>query len=487
MGDMIMNTNDQCCDSGVSRRAFLQVSMGAMGGLPLLGVGSVARAGGTTRVDRRKNCLIRGAFVYPPTESLREAGYYSWPGSGFDAEARHRGFVAQLLEVESALDVRIDMDTTPLDDEASAIRFSDQVAAVRPDGILLILLKKGHWPRVKRIIDAVRAPAVIYAPLGVLLVDHIAEARELPGVYLVNSERFDAVQSAIGMIRAAAWMRQSRILNIDGAEDKRVVVPCLGTEVHTVPHQRFYDEFARTELSEEVLALAASYTNGAKAIVEPSGRDIQDAAKCHVALKRMVESDSADAVMMNCLPGLQHPRKHVPPCMGFMGLRDSGVPAGCQSDLNATLTLLLVQYLFERPGFQQNASMDTEQNLYFGAHCTCPSRMNGLDSPPEPYILRSHAEAGWGCVPRVLFPEGQDVTMAQYVTGDSPEMYIYTGTVVACPETPPSGGCRTNILMTINEVEDVRDVKGMHQIIFFGHHGRALHAFCHLLGIRDVA
>ena len=174
--------------------------------------------------------------------------------------------------------------------------------------------------------------------------------------------------------------------------------------------------------------------------------------------------------------------------MGFMKLRDEGVVAGCQSDLSATLTMMLIQQLFDRPGFQQNASMNTEQNRYFGAHCTSPAKMHGADAPPEPYILRNHAEAGWGCVPRVLFRPGQDVTLAQYVPGKSqPEMYVYSGQVVGCPDIPPAGGCRTNVEMTINEVSDVCDVKGMHQIIFYGNQARRLRTFCQLFGIPAVA
>ena len=171
------------------------------------------------------------------------------------------------------------------------------------------------------------------------------------------------------------------------------------------------------------------------------------------ALKAIIKAEGADAIMMNCLPGPRKPHKHVPPCMGFMTLRDEGIPAGCQSDLNATLTMMLVQELFGLPGFQQNSAAETEANHYFGAHCTSPSKMNGPGAPPEPMILRSHAEAGWGCVPQVLFPKGQEVTMALYQSGKAPRMLIYSGNVVRCyPKA--AGGCRTNIEMTINEVED---------------------------------
>jgi len=212
---------------------------------------------------------------------------------------------------------------------------------------------------------------------------------------------------------------------------------------------------------------------------------VLQAARACFALRRIVEKEGADAMMMNCLPGLRKPHKHVPPCMGFMTLRDEGIPAGCQSDLNATLTMMLVEELFGKPGFQQNAAMQTEANHYFGAHCTSASKMNGPDRPAEPYILRTHAEAGWGTVPQVLFPAGQDVTMAQYLSGESPQMYVYGGRVVRCyPKAP--GGCRTNVEMTIDEVADVCDVKGMHQTIFYGNHARQLRNFCQLYGIEAV-
>jgi hypothetical protein len=112
--------------------------------------------------------------------------------------------------------------------------------------------------------------------------------------------------------------------------------------------------------------------------------------------------------------------------------------------------------------------------------------MRGLNAPPESYILRNHAEAGWGCVPRVLFTPNQEVTLAFYAGGEKPQMYVYTGRVVDCPELPPAGGCRTNLEMTINEVADVRDVKGMHQTIFYGNHGRDLRTFGQLIGLEVI-
>ena len=176
------------------------------------------------------------------------------------------------------------------------------------------------------------------------------------------------------------------------------------------------------------------------------------------------------------------------PCMSFMSLRDEGIAAGCQNDLNATLTLMLVQHLFDRPGFSQNYCLETEKNHYFGSHCTCASKLFGTTKPAEPYLLRDYAHTNDPtCCPQVLWREGEAVTMAMYLTGQRPQMLVYSGNVVKSYDMPPVGGCRTNVEITINEVNDICDVKPVHhQAIFYGDYAKRLRSFCQLYGIEVV-
>jgi len=473
-----------CCSC--CRRDFLQ-AMGAAGAAALLSGGTTAgEAADKPAAPERSIATVRGAFVYPPSETLREEGYWSWPGSSFDAEGHQKQYMERIRAMEKDLQMRIAMDEEPLDQDASVARFIDEVKQSGPDGLLLIPFKKGHWPHVTRIIDETGVPTVVLATLGVLLVDHINQLHRKPGVYLISAmDDLDAVEQGMKMIRTVRRMKESRIVNITGSEVKESTVPYLGTRVRNVPLEQFYQQYANTEATDAVKGLARAYWENAKESVEPTEAHVLEAARACFALKAILKAEHGDALMMNCLPGLRKPHKHVPPCMGFMTLRDEGVPAGCQSDLSATLTMMLVEELFARPGFQQNASMQTEDNHYFGAHCTSASKMNGREGPAEPYILRTHAEAGWGCVPQVLFTPGQEVTMAQYLPKETPQMLIYSGKVVRCyPKAP--GGCRTNVEMTINEVDDVCDVKGMHQVIFYGNRARQLRSFCQLCGIEAV-
>jgi L-fucose isomerase-like protein len=221
-------------------------------------------------------------------------------------------------------------------------------------------------------------------------------------------------------------------------------------------------------------------------IVQPTKEDIIEAAKSYFILKKILAEEKADALMMHCLPGLRAPRKHVPPCMGYMSLRDEGIAMGCESDLDATITMMLLQELFGKPGFQHNPAYDTENDHYFCAHCTSASRMNGINQPAEPYELMSHCEAGWGTVPRVLFKEGQEVTIAKFLASQNPQLLLYSGVTIDCPPIPPTGGCRTNVRTTLNELENGTDLKGHHLIMIYGNHVKQLKQFCQLYDIEVV-
>jgi hypothetical protein len=84
----------------------------------------------------------------------------------------------------------------------------------------------------------------------------------------------------------------------------------------------------------------------------------------------------------------------------------------------------------------------------------------------------------------VLWREGQPVTLARFKTPN--ELILDTGKVVANIDTPPAGGCRTNFEIAMDRVEDVRDVLGFHQVVFYGNHRRDVEAFCQLYGIKVV-
>ena len=130
----------------LSRRGFLQVAGVAAAGVSLKADGGHAVSLAAAANQRKPTAIVRGAFLYPPTASLEAAGYYSWPGSSFDAEGHQRQYMTKLQELERDLGVRIQVDERPLDDAASVARFIDEVKSSNPDGLLLVPFKNAQTP-----------------------------------------------------------------------------------------------------------------------------------------------------------------------------------------------------------------------------------------------------------------------------------------------------------------------------------------------------
>jgi hypothetical protein len=146
--------------------------------------------------------------------------------------------------------------------------------------------------------------------------------------------------------------------------------------------------------------------------------------------------------------------------------------------------MLLLKRLFGKPSFMQDPAPETAKNIFIGAHCTSPTKLDGYDKESEPFILRSHSESNIGVSPQVLWREGQEVTMTKF-QGPG-KMIIGSGTVVGNVDTPPAGGCRTSVEIKVDDVPDVRDVKGFHQLIMYGNYAKELNSFCQLFGIEAI-
>ena len=153
----------------------------------------------------------------------------------------------------------------------------------------------------------------------------------------------------------------------------------------------------------------------------------------------------------------------------------------------------------------QDPAPNTINNTLVGAHCTCPTKLAGFDRPSEPFILRSHHESETGVAPQVLWRKGNEVTVlgleglgriivdgAEIVLPgprwmlelDGPSKIIVgTGRVVRNIESPPEGGCRTSVELAMDDVANVMDIKGFHQLFIYGKLDRQVKAYGKLAGI----
>jgi len=420
---------------------------------------------------------------------LRQKEYWmGWPGAAYPVDKYEKEYREKAEHFGDEIGVSVNFVKTIYDEE-SVTKFLEILEENRPDGVLVILLSFQMWELVDKIIDSACAlgmPTVVFAPIGTAFTGHIRERSRMQGVYLISSLDFHQIKTALKMIDTKKKLAADRILVIKGAakEPKEEVMDNLGTKIIAIGVDKLISEYEKVNETDEVKEIAKYYLNKAQKMVEPSSEDVIKAARMYVACKKLLTEYDATAITMDCLGVIGSRLIDTTPCLAFSKLNDEGIPAACEADLDALLTMLLIKHMFGKPSFMNDPVPETVRNILIAAHCTSPTKLNGYREKSEPFILRSHSESNMGVSLQVLWREGQDITLAKFQ--GSNKMIIGSGTVIGNVETPPAGGCRTSVEVKMKDIEDVRDTKGFHQLLFYGNHKKELKDLCQLLGIEAI-
>jgi hypothetical protein len=316
-------------------------------------------------------------------------------------------------------------------------------------------------------------------------------------VSLFPTSDYNELERALRLLRVIPMMQQTRILlfpparGTTPAQSPEAIKARLGADVVAVRESDF-DALISGADEQAIQAEADRWTRQAKAVVEPSSEDINKAARISVALQRLLEQEQAQGLAIGtCMSWL--PKGF--PCLGFARLRDAGIPASCEGDMDSLLTMLLFQYAFDQAGFQGNATFDTSRNALWTAHCTAPLKMEGVHGPEAPYLLRGHSEVGGsGCVPEVLYRLGQVITRTKFVNLNT--LLVSTGKIVEVPNQSVRA-CRTQIVTEVKDAArmaanwssaiDSEDAMTLlHRVVFYGDHIDSAHHLARLMGMHVV-
>jgi len=477
------------CGLSRSRRDFIQFA----GGVLLTGpsvLSSIARDVAAEKI--RRIAPAGPASKYTPklkVAFVRREGEYGmlWPGAIYDGEKALTRYRTQIEKAAMDLGIQITMQSKPVYSLAEAEAWLAEAAAEKPDGLLVVLLDRQQhaWPTAAKAIES-RIPTVVFAPIGAAFTTNTGPLASKTGVYIASTDDFGQVTYGMRMIKAGAKLREMRFVVLQGVERRDAALKTLGTKLRFVPANSFLEEYRRTPDDDEVKQIAAEYLKNATRVAGPTERDVLNGVKSYVVARNFLEREEGDGITMDCLGALGKTNVSLP-CIAWSRMLDHGIPAACEADIGAAVTHAIVQYLFDRPGFQQDPVADTSREALIGAHCTCPTRLNGLSAPPEPFFL-SHHHGMRDAVPRPAWKKGQRITVA--IVGGlyqketlPPHMYISSGTVLDNIPVPPAGGCVVSVAVKIDGVSDFLDFPGFHQLFFYGDYKKQLGAFCRLFGI----
>jgi len=466
---------DRCggCGPAMNRRNFLAAASGAAFATGLAPLDFASSLFGATAPAPAGKAVVHVVFVRPlKTPAI------SWPGGQTDVAAMQALFTKTITDAAEKLGVQLDVKSAPLENKDGINAYLEAIKGTPPDGLLVCAMELTHWPEVLHLVEnRGPVPTVVYSHLTAFT-GNMQPTRQVPNTFVGATPDVNWLEFALRMLNTVWRMKNTRLAVITKDESKDVVADAFGTTLHMIPAARFDEELATVDATDEVKAMADRYAAEAQEIVEPTKADIIDAARNYIVCRRILEAENCQGLSYACLG------RPNPVCIAFSRLLDEGIVAGCEADVDAALSMLLTQSLFDRSGFIQDPSPNTVSNTLIGAHCTSPTKLEGFASSYRaPYKLRSYHTRTGACM-EVLWPVGREVTVMKFIKPD--KIVLGSGRVVSNIMQPPSGCCRTAVEITVDGVEDMDLAKGFHQLFILGNLERGFRAYCQLAGIKAV-
>ncbi|MHC4624277.1 MAG: hypothetical protein ACYS4W_10290 [Planctomycetota bacterium] len=480
----------------LSRRDFLCGSAAALAGSSLL-TGCASLSNPKAAIRPMRPCgpaahyvpTVKAAFV----RRKEEYGMW-WPGAVYDGEATREKYTAEMIQAAKTLGVKLDLRPEPIYSLEEADAWLAQARADNVDGLLVMVhdRQRHSWPTARKAAES-GIPTVIFSPLGTSFTTNTMLLADKPGCVMYSTDDFSQAAYGMKMLAAGAKMRRTRCVVLRG--DKRFDEPLadLGITLRYLPSNTFLEEYNRTPVTDEMLAMTEDYLRRARRRRGATRQDVINGVKSYFIARSIVEREKADAITMDCLGAIGKTGSKVSlPCIAWSRMNDDRIPAACEADTGAVASHIITQYLFDRPGFQQDPVADTANDAIIGAHCSCPTRLNGFDRPSEPFDL-THHHGNRDAVPRTLWRKGQRVTSIDVLPpghrlnqdASVSRVLISAGTVIDNVSVPPAGGCVVSVRVRFDGDHNVLDFPGFHQVFFYGDYKLQLRQFCKLFNLQE--
>ena len=293
--------------------------------------------------------------------------------------------------------------------------------------------------------------------------DYIAE--RLTILSKVNAAQESLAGKNLGIIgKPSDWL-------ISSNTDKETVKAGLGVNLVDIP----IEELIEIVKSDEDLSAYKNEVMDEVASRVPSAiqKYTKDAVRIYDALKKLIAKYELSGLTIRCFDLLTAIENTG--CLALAMLNAEGIPACCEGDVPALLTMTVGYALTGQCGFQCNPSrINPETGEMLLAHCTVPFDMI------RSYSLNTHFESGIGLAIHGELPEG-DATILK-LSGDLSRCFCCKATLTGNPYEKSL--CRTQITMKIDEnpVQVCRDYFlkspiGNHHVVFTGDHTALFNAF----------
>lgn len=260
---------------------------------------------------------------------------------------------------------------------------------------------------------------------------------------------------------------------VASSPDPRTVREVWGPVVYNLSSESLFEVLR--EIDDTALEAAADdFVPRAARVVEPGPEALREALRVYVALRKIVDDGSLDALAVRCFDLVV--REKTTACYALARLNDEGIIAGCEGDLVTTVGMLWVRELLGLVPWMANvARVDEPADTVWLAHCTVPRTL------VKSYSVRSHFESGESVALRGTFDKGP-VTLLRIGGANLEQLWLAEAQIVDTGADERL--CRTQAklqLATGTVAELLRRPLGNHLVLVPGHHAARLQAWWQLV------
>ncbi len=197
-------------------------------------------------------------------------------------------------------------------------------------------------------------------------------------------------------------------------------------------------------------------------------KSIDGALKIYNGFKAIVNKYKFDGITVRCFDLLEIYKNTG--CLGLSLLNDEGIVAGCEGDIPALISMVILHYLTDEPVFMANpSSIDIDKNEIILAHCTLPLNM------PDEFYLKTHFESGLGVGIKGNIKEGKATIFK--LSRDGKEYFVSGGEIIE--NLNSENLCRTQIRFRMNEGVKyfLQNSLGNHHLICKGDYSKLVREF----------
>ena len=260
---------------------------------------------------------------------------------------------------------------------------------------------------------------------------------------------------------------------ISSTPDASALYERLGVELVDIPISELVEWYNNTDFgqgSEVAYKAKAEFESHAPSALQ---KYCEGAFKIYCALKTLIKRYELNGFTLRCFDLLDSLGNTG--CLALAILNAEGIPAGCEGDVPALVSMVIGSALTGVSGFQANPSrIDPQTGELLFAHCTVPLNMLGS------YTFNTHFESGIGIAISGDIPVGAATVFK--VSGDLNRYFCCPAELLKCQSE--ASLCRTQAVLKIKGNAEaicrdyfLKNPVGNHHIIFPGDHHALFEAF----------